>query len=290
MVGLLTLLAQLVRIVLKFLLLPFGILIPVVINFENVVLSSHPFLMKLKVITIGKLKKKKSLSYHGVHLTSLTQLLNQSWIFRLSFKTFRELIESLCDGLDKYRTYLKKQSNEWKIYQGSLTPCRSISESIQLQHLPVTELYKPQYSKLQQLLLGKGFYDPIFLNEYAPEDHYARKNWFCGLELGVPTMLYRFMHGNNLGTLNFLWKDDDFEKVMARLKNVKAVRSRLESSPEVKQKVNDSLQPVISLLNDRFNRMKLKGRHFKTVEAAGENQIESIFGRVQTIDASVSQK
>ena len=83
--------------------------------------------------------------------------------------------------------------------------------------------------------------------------------------------------------------DDDFEKVMARLKHVKAVRSRLESSPEMKQKVNDSLQPVISLLNDRFNRMKLKGRHFKTVEAAGENQIESIFGEVQTIDASVSQ-
>ena len=101
---------------------------------------------------------------------------------------------------------MKKQSNEWKINQGSLTPCRSISESIQLQHIPVIELYKPQYSKLQQLLLGKGFYEPIFLNEYAPEDRHARKNWFCGLELGVPTMLYRFMHGNNLGTLNFLWK------------------------------------------------------------------------------------
>ncbi len=61
------------------------------------------------------------------------------------FKELRGIIESLCSGFDKYRTYLKRQGDTitWKLNQGSLTPCRTISESIQLQPVPVT---KQQYS------------------------------------------------------------------------------------------------------------------------------------------------
>ena len=83
--------------------------------------------------------------------------------------------------------------------------------------------------------------------------------------------------------------DEDFEKVMAGMKNVKAVRSQFESCPEVKQKVHDSLLPFISLLSGRFEQKKLKGRHFKIVEAADEKKIESVFDEFQTIDDSVSQ-
>ena len=59
------------------------------------------------------------------------------------------------------------------------------------------------------LLLDKPMYCPIFLNELAPDDRYQRKNWVAGLKLEFPVMMYRFMHGNNLGTMIFLWKTPD---------------------------------------------------------------------------------
>lgn len=49
----------------------------------------------------------------------------------------------------------------------------------------------------------------IFLNELAPEDRHQRKNWIAGLKLEFPAMMYRFMHGNNLGTLTFVWKTSE---------------------------------------------------------------------------------
>ena len=52
--------------------------------------------------------------------------------------------------------------------------------------------------------------------------------------------------------------DEDFEKVMAGMKNVKAVRSQFESCPEVKQKVYDFLS-VFSVvdLNKRNSRVDI---------------------------------
>ena len=35
---------------------------------------------------------------------------------------------------------------------------------------------------------------------------YVRKHWLDKLQLEVPIQMYRFSHGNNLGTLNFVWR------------------------------------------------------------------------------------
>ena len=72
---------------------------------------------------------------------------------------------------------------------------------------PVVTHCKPHYSSVQQIIFDKDHYQPILLNEFAPDDRHARKNWLSQLQLGVSAMMYRFMHGNNLGTLVlFLWK------------------------------------------------------------------------------------
>lgn len=89
--------------------------------------------------------------------------------------------------------------------QASLTPSRTISESIELTSVPVVKQCNSQYSCVQSALAEKPMYCPIFLNELAPEDRHQRKNWVAGLQLEFPTMMYHFMHGNNLGTLQFLW-------------------------------------------------------------------------------------
>ena len=79
--------------------------------------------------------------------------------------------------------------------------------------------------------------------------------------------------------------DEEFEKLKDR-SSMKAVWSKIEAHPELETKVNESLQPTISL---RFERMHLKGQQFKAAEAATAGDMESMFSEVTAIDASLSQ-
>ena len=66
------------------------------------------------------------------HLEQLTSLLNQPWLFSPSFKQLRETIDALAKAFNIYHDYLKRQSNAYSVNQASLTPARTISESIEL--------------------------------------------------------------------------------------------------------------------------------------------------------------
>ena len=136
----------------------------------------------------------------------LTQLLNQPWLFKPSFKRLHDIISALAEGFDKYRQYLKQLNDACKMNQSSLTPARTISESIELTCVPVVKQCDSRYTKVHAALEQKAMYCPIFLNEFAPDDRHQRRNWIAGLKLEFPAMMYRFMHGNKLGTLFFLWK------------------------------------------------------------------------------------
>ena len=159
----------------------------------------------------AKKQKKPQVSFEGLnlHLDHLTQLLNQSWILKPHFKELYSTISQLSDGFNQYHTYLKQQTNAVKVAHSSLTPTRTISESIELACVPVVSECDSCYSVVQASLEKQPMYSPIFLNEFAPDDRHQRKNWVAVLKLEFPAMLYRFMHDNNLGTLTFVWKADD---------------------------------------------------------------------------------
>ena len=155
-----------------------------------------------------KKEKKPQLSYDvlSLHLDHLTRLLNQPWLSKPSFRQLHDIISALAKGFDKYRVYLKQQNDAVKLNQSSLTPARTISESIELTYVPVVEECDSRYTAVQASLEEKAMYCPMFVNEFAPKDRHQRRNWIAGLTLQCPAMMYRFMHGNNLGTLVFLWK------------------------------------------------------------------------------------
>ena len=81
--------------------------------------------------------------------------------------------------------------------------------------------------------------------------------------------------------------DKESEKVMKNKKNVKAVQDVIKSHPEMKSKVEGSLKPVTDLLDERFQRMKLKERQFKSAAVATDNEMESMFEEVKTVDSSI---
>lgn len=80
--------------------------------------------------------------------------------------------------------------------------------------------------------------------------------------------------------------DRESEKVMKNKNNMKAVRDVIKSHPEMKSKIEDSLKPVTDL-DERFQRMKLKERQFKSDTVATDNEMESMFEEVKTVDSSI---
>ena len=58
-------------------------------------------------------------------------------------------------------------------------------------------------------------YEPIFVNEFAPSDLYERRKWVSGIKVSFPIMLYKYVYGNHLGTLNQIcaWKIPENEPV-----------------------------------------------------------------------------
>lgn len=74
---------------------------------------------------------------------------------------------------------------------------------------------------------------------------------------------------------------------MKNKNKMKAVRDVIKSHPEMKSKIEDSLKPVTDLLDERFQRMKLKERQFKSATVATDNEMESMFEEVKTVDSSI---
>ena len=112
----------------------------------------------------------------------------------------------LMDSTNTVHTSSSKITLHRQVAHSSLTPTRTISESIELVCVPVVNKCDSYYSVVQASLLKHPMYSPIFLNDFAPDDRHQRKNWVAGLKLEFPAMLYRSVHGNNLGTLTFVWK------------------------------------------------------------------------------------
>ena len=65
---------------------------------------------------------------------------------------------------------------------------------------------RKEYVKIEETLNAKEKYDPVFLNDFAPDDRYTRRHWIDVLSLRFPVMLYKFAHGSQIGILSFVWK------------------------------------------------------------------------------------
>ena len=83
--------------------------------------------------------------------------------------------------------------------------------------------------------------------------------------------------------------DEESKKLVKNYNNVKAVCEITKHHPEMQLKIDESLKLVIDLLNNWFEPMKLKQHQFRSADVATEAEMESVFGEVNTIDASLQQ-
>lgn len=115
-------------------------------------------------------------------------------------------IEQLVESLNKYKVYLANHSEHMKEVHQRITVEPS-EESYNVAIISASS--KPtekEYRKVEDTITTLQYYDPVFLNDLAPENRYIRRHWIDKLSLQFPVKLYRYVHGSHIGTLSFAWK------------------------------------------------------------------------------------
>ena len=175
-------------------------------QFHDWSISLPPLLDQFEGYNDWKAKKikKPQLSVEGLNLRleQLSFLLNQPWLFSPSFKQLCETVDALAEA---FNTYLKQQSNAYSVNQASLTPARTISESMELVPVEVAANAVLSMQIIRQHFPQSLCKIPFLQMILAQRIVTTEKNWFAGLKLVSQSMVHRFMHGNYLSTLVFVW-------------------------------------------------------------------------------------
>ena len=124
-------------------------------------------------------------------------LASSLWYIDPCHKQFHERSIRIPEVFEKFQGYnnwkLKKLKKPQLTYEGLTLHLEKLSSLLQQPWI-----FTPSFKELCLLLNS-------FANDFSPDDRFQRKNWFANFKLAIPCMLYRFMHGNNLGTLSFVW-------------------------------------------------------------------------------------
>lgn len=126
---------------------------------------------------------------------------------------FKSALEELSFNVVGYVHYLESNVERVTRVHRSPTPMRSpkdgSSSCVRIIH--ASKARKPElvarYLDLESMLSKKGEYlDPVFVNDFAPSNSQCRYLYFKELLLPFNCELYSYAHGNNLGSLWFIWR------------------------------------------------------------------------------------
>ncbi len=161
-----------------------------------------------------KKEKKPQLSQVGLnhYVQHLSDYLLQPWFCRSMYSELRDVTDKLVNGMRRYVIYLRESSERVSTAHVSTELARSSVENVMMKTIPGNS--EPVYSDLSRAFTELPEYQPIVLNEHAPEDRFDRRKWLDDLQFSFTLMLYRYPHGNHLGTMNFGWKFSEFDQTL----------------------------------------------------------------------------
>lgn len=81
----------------------------------------------------------------------------------------------------------------------------------------------------------------------------------------------------------------EFEEIMSKCNSMNDIRKAAEESPSLKEGLKQSLNPMITLLNDVFKRLQLKNENFETFEAASELDMDILWNSLLLLDPTLTK-
>ncbi len=152
-------------------------------------------------------KKLVSLCREMYGTLSLPCMSEQSW------KTFSSSLYSLAKNVDNYIEYLQQKLIEMQKTHHEPTPLRTPVDgnSSNVRCVAEAKVRPPRliarYKDLESALLAEEMYgEPIFVNDFAPSSPRFRYTYIHEINLPFTVELYSYHHGNNVGTLWYVWK------------------------------------------------------------------------------------
>ena len=112
----------------------------------------------------------------------------------------------------EYANYLQGVNNRMRTIHASLVPIRNGRDDITVEDIEAVDLYPSQYEFLVQLIHESNDYDLLNIDHLLPSKPQNTYLFFQNICADVSFTLYRYYHGNYLGTLNFVWKIPSLDK------------------------------------------------------------------------------
>ena len=134
------------------------------------------------------------------YVQAVSDFLSQPWLTRSRYVQLRNKTEQFVECMRKYERYLSQNAERANQVHHSAQLIRSPAENVVLKTIHASsELVSNVYSDVFKRLQEIPNYQPVFLNDFAPKDHYRRRKWLNELQLPLNITVYMYPHGNNLG-------------------------------------------------------------------------------------------
>ncbi len=88
-------------------------------------------------------------------------------------------------------------------------PVQNLLDNITLEVRNKQRDFNSKFRNISDLLHNSDFYELHLVDNYLPQDKRIRYDFINELKVDCTFTLYRYYHGNYLGTLNFIWKIPD---------------------------------------------------------------------------------
>lgn len=153
--------------------------------------------------------KKQQLSKAGLEsiIVALNLSLEQTWVTSSVWENVISSVFELVECIQKYATYLEEVNTEMNILHYNDTPARNGVENIELYTIEASKSpILSKYTELDKALQQENYYIYIDLDQYLPLLTNQKYVFIKELCLSFPISIYRYHHGNYLGTKNFIWR------------------------------------------------------------------------------------
>ena len=123
------------------------------------------------------------------HAIKLESFLEQPWLAKPKWESFKCAVTDFADMFHKYTEYLKKQKEITKQNHMSETEVRDVTASQQINILSPKHLVKPtfvaRYRKLNEKLTKLAEFESLWLDEFTPSDTRERRYYLDSLSQGI---------------------------------------------------------------------------------------------------------
>ncbi|CAG8688872.1 22961_t:CDS:2, partial [Gigaspora rosea] len=155
----------------------------------------------------------------------LEECVLQPWASKSCWNEVITATLELCSVARIYANYLESVNQHVQRIQSASIPARSPKENSELEMRSSCAINTIQevYFPIAERIRIANEYEIISLEEYLPETKEKRFYYLSIFAIDLTIILYRYHHGNYLGTLNFIWKISENFELRDKTKHAQAI-------------------------------------------------------------------